>query len=85
MYLHIFKILQNGIEQSYEAENNFVALQLSTRSILQGFTFMPHIFLKVIKGQGPLEREVVEVGTSKTSPGHTLVFRFIPESFIFLT
>ena len=24
MYLRIFKTLQNGIEQSYEAENNFV-------------------------------------------------------------
>ena len=61
MYLHIFKTLQNGIEQSYEAENNFVVLQLSRRSILQGFTFITHIFLKVIKGQGPLEGEGVEV------------------------
>ena len=54
---------------SYEAENNFVALQLSRRSILQGFIFMPHIFLKVIKGQGPLEGEEVEVVASKYLPG----------------
>ena len=54
MCLYIFKVLQNGIEQSYEAENNFVVLHLSRRSILQGFTFLAHIFLKVIKGQGPL-------------------------------
>ena len=42
-------------------KNFFVVLQLSRRSILQGFTFITHIFLKVIKGQGPLEREGVEV------------------------
>ena len=30
---------------------------------------MTHIFLKVIKGKGPLEGEGVEVGTSKYLPG----------------
>ena len=50
---------------SYEAENNFVVLQLSKQSLLQGFTFITRIFLKVIKGQGPLERDVVEVVASK--------------------
>ena len=69
MYLHIFKILYNGIEQSYETENNLVVLQLSRRSILQGFTFITHVFLKVIKGQGPLEGEGAEVGTSNYPPG----------------
>jgi len=44
MHMHIFKTLLNRIEQSYEAENNFVVLQLSRRSILQGFTFKTHIF-----------------------------------------
>ena len=68
MYLHIFKTLQIGIEQSCEAENNFVVLHSSRRSILQGFTFITHIFLKVIKGQGPLEGEGVKVGTSKYFP-----------------
>ena len=65
MYLYIFKTLWNGIEQSYEAENNFVVLELSRRSILQGFTFITHIFIKVIKGQGPLDGEGVEVVASK--------------------
>ena len=68
MYLHIFKTLLNGIEQSYEAGNDFVVLQLSRISILQGFTFITHIFLKVIKGQGALEGEGVEVVTSKYLP-----------------
>ena len=36
-------------------KKNFVLLQLSRRYNLQGFTFIRHIFLKVIKGQGPLE------------------------------
>ena len=65
MYLHIFKTLLIGIEQSCEAENNFVILHSSRRSILQGFTFITHIFLKVIKGLDPLEEEGVEIGTSK--------------------
>ena len=68
MYLHIFKTLQNEIQQSYEAENNFFVFQLSRRSILQGYTFIAHIFLKVIKGQCPLEGERVEVSTSKYLP-----------------
>ena len=85
MYLYIFKTLDNGIEQSHEAENNFVVLQLSKRSILQGFTFITQIFLKVIKGQGPLEGEGVEVVASKYFPGHTSDCRFIPGSFICLT
>ena len=53
------------LSKSYEAETNFVVLQLSRRSILQGFTYITHIFLKVIKGQGPLEGEGVKVCTSK--------------------
>ena len=65
MYLHIFKTLYNEIEKSYEAENNFVVLQLSRRAMLQGFTFITHIILKVIKGQGPLEGEGVEIVASK--------------------
>ena len=56
------------IEQSYEAENNFIVLQLSRIYILQGFTFITHIFLKVIKDQGPLEGEGVEVVASKYLP-----------------
>ena len=68
MYLHIFKTLENGIEQSYEAENNFVVLQLSRWSILQSFTFIKHIFLKVIKGQGPLEGEGMEIVASTYLP-----------------
>ena len=63
--MHIFKTLKIGIEQSCEAENNFVVLNSSRRSILQGFTFITDIFLKVVKGQGPLKGEGVEVGTSK--------------------
>ena len=47
---------------SYEAENNFVCTSIKQKYILQCFTFITHIFLKVIKGQGPLEREGVEVG-----------------------
>ena len=43
--------------------------QLSRRSILQDFTFITHKFLKVIKGQGPLEGEGVEVVASKYFPG----------------
>jgi len=42
---------------SYEAENNFIVLQLSRRSILQGFIFITQILLKVIKGHGPLQVE----------------------------
>ena len=68
MYLCIFKTLQNGIEQSYDSENNFVVLQLSRRSIMQGFTYIRHIHLKVIQGQGPLEGEGVEVFASKYLP-----------------
>ena len=68
MYLHIFKPLQIGIEQSCEAENNFVVLHSSRRSILQGFIFITHIFLKIIKGWDPLEGEVVEVGILKYPP-----------------
>ena len=68
MHLHVFKTLHNGIKQSSEAENNFIVLQLSRRSILQGFTFIIHIFLKVIKVQGPLEGEGVEIVTSKYLP-----------------
>ena len=66
--MHIFKTLKNVIEQSYEAENNFAVLQLSRRSILKGFTYITHILLKVIKGQGPLEGEGVEVLASKYLP-----------------
>ena len=69
MYLHIFKTLLNRIEQSYEAEINFFVLQLRRRSILQGFTFITHIFLKFIEGQGHLEGEGVEVVASKYLPG----------------
>ena len=69
MYLHIFKTLYNRIEQSYEAENNFVVLQLSRKSILQGLTSITYIFLKVIKGQGPLEGEGGEVVASEYLPG----------------
>ena len=58
-----------GIEPSYEAENNFVVLQLSRRSIFARFHFYnTHIFT-VIKGQGPLEVGGVEVGASKYLPG----------------
>ena len=46
-------------------KKNFVVLQLSRNSILQGFTFITHILLKVIKGQGPLEGEGVEVDAPK--------------------
>ena len=46
-----------------------VVLQLSRRSILQGFNFIRHIFLKVSKGKGPLEGERVEVVASKYLPG----------------
>ena len=46
----------------------FVVLQLSRRPILQGLIFITHIFLKVIKGQGPLEGERVEVIASKYLP-----------------
>ena len=56
-------------KKSYEAENSFVVLPLSRRSILQGFTFITHIFLKVTKGQGPLEGEGVEVIACKYLPG----------------
>ena len=52
---------------SYEAEKNFVVLQLSITSIIQGVTSIAHIFLKVIKGKGPLEG-VVEVVSSKYLP-----------------
>ena len=69
MYLHVFKTFKNGIERSCEAENNFVVLQLSRRSVLQCFTFIRHIFLKVMKGQSPLEGEGVEVVASKYLPG----------------
>ena len=65
MYLYIFKTLQNGIEQSYKAENSFVVPQLSRRSIFKGFSFIRHVFLEVIKGQGPLEGEGVELVASK--------------------
>ena len=67
MYLHIFKTLLIGIEESCEGENNFFGLQLRT-FILQGFTFITHIFLKVNKGHGPLEGEGVEVVSSKCLP-----------------
>ena len=50
-------------------KTSFVVLQLSRRFILQGFTFITHIFLKVIEGQGPLEGEGVEVVASKYLPG----------------
>ena len=86
MYFHIFKTLYNVIEQSYEAENNFVVLHSSRKSILQGFTIITHIFSKVIKSQDPLEGEGVGIGPlQKTFPGHTLACRPISESFIFLT
>jgi len=65
MSLYIFKTLEIWTEQSCEAENNFVVLHLSRRSVLQGSTFITQIFLKVIKGQGPLEGEGVKVCTSK--------------------
>ena len=52
-----------GLSKVMKLKNNFVILQLSRRSILQSFSFIIHIFLKVIKGQGPLEGEGVEVGT----------------------
>jgi hypothetical protein len=46
-----------------------VVLHLSRRSILQGFTFITRQFLKVVKGQTPLDEEEVEVGTSKYLSG----------------
>ena len=52
---------------SHEAENDFVVLQFSRISILQGFNFTTHIFLKIIKGQGTLEGGV-EVVASKYLP-----------------
>ena len=64
---------------SFEAENNFVVLHSSTRSIFQGFDFITHIFLKVIKGQDPLEG--VEVGTSKYLPGTWSTTDFFLVSF----
>jgi hypothetical protein len=45
--------------------NSFVVLHLSRISILQGFTFIKQTFLKVIKDQGLLEVEGVDLGTSK--------------------
>lgn len=51
---------------------------------IQKYTSSMWIFLKVIKGQVPLEVKV-ELGTSNTFPGHTLVFRSIPGTFIFTT
>ena len=50
-------------------KNDFVVFHLSRRSILQGVSFVINRFLKLIKGQEPLEREGVEVGTSKYLPG----------------
>ena len=46
----------------------FFVLQLSRRSILQGFTFITYIFLKFIKFQGPQEGEGVEVVASEYLP-----------------
>ena len=67
--MQLFKTLKIGIQQSCEAETDFVVLHLSRKSILLGFTFVADRFLKVIKGQDPLEGEGVEVGTSKYLPG----------------
>jgi len=35
---------------------------------LQGFTLIAHVFLKLIKGQDPLEGEGAEVNASKYLP-----------------
>ena len=66
--MHIFQTLQIGTEQSCEAENSCVVFHLSRRFILQDDTFITHKFLKIIKGQDPLEGEKVEVCTSKYLP-----------------
>jgi len=52
-----------GLSKVVKLKKIFVVLHLGRRSILQGFTFITHRFLKVIKGQDPLEGGV-EVGTS---------------------
>jgi len=84
MLLQIYETSLIRNEQSCEAENTFLVIHASRRSILQGFTFITHIFLKVVKGHCPLEEEGVEVDPSNTFPGHTLVRRSIPETSIFL-
>jgi len=53
--LQIFETSLIGIEQNSEAENTFLVLYLSKRSILQGFD--------ISTGQCPLKGERVEVGT----------------------
>ena len=68
MYLHILKSYKMELSKVMKLKTNFVVFQLSRRSILQGFTFIAHIILKVIKGQGPLEGEGVEVVASKYLP-----------------
>ena len=70
MYLHIFKTLSFGIEQSCEAKNNLVVLHLSRRFILQGFIFITHPFLKVIKCQDPHFAPIDWVSVLVTAVSH---------------
>jgi uncharacterized NAD(P)/FAD-binding protein YdhS len=81
MYLPIFKTFEIGIKQSCEAENNFVAIHLSRRSVLQGFTLIAHRFLKVIEGQDYLDGEIVEEDTSKYLP-RTYFGKYLPNHII---
>ena len=72
MYLHIFNPYTLGLSKVVKLKTillYFIQADSSRRSILQGFTFITHIFVKAIKGQGPLEGEGVEVVVSKYIPG----------------
>ena len=51
---------------------------------MEGFTFITHIFLKVIKGQSPLEEEGVEIVASQYLPRTNLTFVLLLTDYMFI-
>ena len=74
-----------GLSKVVKLKIVFFCNSLSRRPVLNSFSFLTLIFLKVSKGHYPLEEAGVEVGLQNILSGHTLVSRPIPERFIFIT